>query len=439
MLAPLIAAFSGVSTAQDSTITHPRRIAVFAPHPDDEVLGPGAAIKRAVDQGDSVFVFVMTTGDSNEKNCKVVFGHRCSAEDLMEYGRRRQEESRRALLQLGVPPNQVSFLGYPDHLLADLFQTYGADSCRLGISHPIPTGAVRTYCRNFFGDSTSVEYCANNVFHDVKAALTAVRPDVVYVTDLHDSHPDHAATGAFVMSALADLATDSSLWKPSNAEVRAFIIHFRKVCGGKERSWYPFPEGDHADFDLIEPSYQKTLSGVNVLQCLFDHVGKPSGTLTLTSDLKAAKKSAIGEYRTQLTTDVDYMASFVRNNEEWWSHVGRDIANPPDGYLTLTAVGPVELAIVDPNGRKLDVLENDIPDGLYLKVKDKSGSGLNRVILIPDPLRGVYTISTTGATGSGSTDRYSLYASHRGRQTWIAKGASLRVRATGHYVFETTP
>ena len=38
------------------------RVLVFAPHPDDEVLGCGGTIKRHVNSGDQVFVCVVTSG-----------------------------------------------------------------------------------------------------------------------------------------------------------------------------------------------------------------------------------------------------------------------------------------------------------------------------------------------------------------------------------------
>jgi LmbE family N-acetylglucosaminyl deacetylase len=75
---------------------------VFAPHPDDEVLGCGGAIIRHVRQGDAVRVVIVTNGDIPV----------CDIQDSAQYAERRIRESLRAagILNYGEP----LFLGYPD-------------------------------------------------------------------------------------------------------------------------------------------------------------------------------------------------------------------------------------------------------------------------------------------------------------------------------------
>ncbi len=87
-----------------------RRIIVFAPHPDDEVLGCGGIIAKKVSEGWGVFIVIMTDG----KDCfSKVFGIHVnpSTEELKQV---RREESKRAAAILGVPLQNVIFLDFED-------------------------------------------------------------------------------------------------------------------------------------------------------------------------------------------------------------------------------------------------------------------------------------------------------------------------------------
>lgn len=75
-------------------------VLVVAPHPDDEVIGPGASIARHCDRGDEVRVLILTSGGATSGGGSDVTGLR-------------KEESRRALTHLGraLTPR---FSGLPD-------------------------------------------------------------------------------------------------------------------------------------------------------------------------------------------------------------------------------------------------------------------------------------------------------------------------------------
>ena len=75
------------------------RMLVFAPHPDDEVLGCGGAILSHVAAGESVRVIIATDG---------AFG----AADATAYAETRQMESRAAAAVLGY--GEPEFWGLPD-------------------------------------------------------------------------------------------------------------------------------------------------------------------------------------------------------------------------------------------------------------------------------------------------------------------------------------
>ena len=84
-----------------------RSILVLAPHPDDEVLGAAAVIDVARRSGAQVHVLVATDGERGPD--------KTGAPDL---GEERREETRRALGDLGLGADAVTFLGYADGSLA---------------------------------------------------------------------------------------------------------------------------------------------------------------------------------------------------------------------------------------------------------------------------------------------------------------------------------
>jgi LmbE family N-acetylglucosaminyl deacetylase len=83
------------------------RVAVFAPHPDDESLGCGGLIARLHDEGNRVHVVVMSDGSGSHPNSPRYPGPKLAA--------LRQAEARDAVGRLGLDPaNDVEFLGLPD-------------------------------------------------------------------------------------------------------------------------------------------------------------------------------------------------------------------------------------------------------------------------------------------------------------------------------------
>ncbi len=76
----------------------------FAPHPDDEVIGPGGVLAQHAAQGDRVRVVVATDGTAGDPDGR--FG----SSDAFRAQRRR--ESVAGLTALGV--DDVAFWGYPD-------------------------------------------------------------------------------------------------------------------------------------------------------------------------------------------------------------------------------------------------------------------------------------------------------------------------------------
>lgn len=143
-----------------------RRIIVIAPHPDDETLGCGGLIARAVRRGIGVAVIALTDGDASHPGST-----RWPPASL---GRLRTGEMRRALARLGAGGIPVRRMGWGDGEVA-------------------ASGSVRALCRQ----------------------LVALRAGSVLVTSDADHHEDHQAAARLAARAATALGlplTHYAVW-----------------------------------------------------------------------------------------------------------------------------------------------------------------------------------------------------------------------------------
>lgn len=126
------------------------RLLVFSPHPDDETIAAGGLIARAQKNGAAVWVVLVTDGNRHGLENK------------------RYSEFERALAELGVAPDHLIFLNYPDGQLKN--QTPAELE-----------GRFRTI-------------------------IGQIKPTIIVFPHPRDSHPDHAATGRAVTKVTAGLA-----------------------------------------------------------------------------------------------------------------------------------------------------------------------------------------------------------------------------------------
>lgn len=92
------------------------RVVVLAPHPDDETLGCGGAIRLLVEGGKKVMVLFLTSGDKADPAHALSIQHVHSEDPrrshITGYSLLREKESARALSVLGV--GDYEFLRFPD-------------------------------------------------------------------------------------------------------------------------------------------------------------------------------------------------------------------------------------------------------------------------------------------------------------------------------------
>jgi len=124
------------------------RIMVFAPHPDDDILGCGGSIAKHAAQGHQVITVFMTSGEA---------GSLSYSRD--ELGRLRENEARQAAALLGV--KDTVFLGNPDGFL---------------------------------------EFNRDNLI-SIMTLLRSQKPDAVYLPHHLDGNEDHRVTNKLVLDA----------------------------------------------------------------------------------------------------------------------------------------------------------------------------------------------------------------------------------------------
>ncbi len=166
------------------------RVLCFAPHPDDEVIGPGGALALHRDQGDPVRVIVASSGAAANIDDQV---------SDAEFIALRQRESRAGLAVLDI--DDVRFWSMPD--------SYQLSVCDVAMGAELAAGEIREFA-----------------------------PDVVYAPWALDGHGDHMALHHAVVGAL-DAVGFSGVelgYEVYRALVAEYLLNLEPVMERKERA-----------------------------------------------------------------------------------------------------------------------------------------------------------------------------------------------------------
>ena len=259
-------------------ITSSTSLLVVSPHPDDESLCCAGVIQRVLKAGGLVSIVWFTSGDGSELDLLVVekslFNNPAKFRDL---ALRRMQESRDAATILGVPPDRLYFLGYPDRGLFPLVTDYYATPYR---SKFTDAGAV-PYTNALFPGHT---YTGQNLERDFGSVLERVHPTLVLAPSPRDSHPDHRATGVATIRAMSR--------RNELSRVRYWIVH-----GG---GFWPTPSGYLPGLEMSPAPLGQGLSQT---------------PFKLEPGEEEHKHLAISAYHTQMDVMSSFLLSFVRTSE----------------------------------------------------------------------------------------------------------------------------
>lgn len=221
------------------------RVMIFVPHPDDESIAAAGLIQRVLAEKGEVCVVFVTNGDGYMEAVRLkVKNARISARDFVEYGRRRQEEGTQALCELGLKPEDVVFLGFPDAGIDDLWESYWSNLKPFVSPYTLFDRPHRK------GMNRWVKYSGVGLKQEMERVLQQFAPDWVVLPDPRDQHPDHSTAGVFVLDALRDIYES---WEEdfSVSQVLTYLVHFRDYphsmqwanlisasgVGGSKASW----------------------------------------------------------------------------------------------------------------------------------------------------------------------------------------------------------
>ena len=277
-------AWCAVATGEELPLLRPilptDTVLVVSPHPDDESLCCGGLIHAAREAGVQVAVVWITNGDGFRWSAMVA-EHRLRprAGKYREFATRRAGEARTAAAALGLDPESLFFLGYPDGGVLPLL-----------LDHYYPNTPWRS---KFTGADSVVyddavdpgaEYDGQNLERDFQRVLDQVKPTLVLAPSPQDTHPDHRGTGILAWRALSA--------RGETDRIRFWIVH-----GG--RGW-PKPRA-------YRPELPQTIAPRGI--------GMRWERIPLDADAQRAKLRALRAHHTQLEVMGRVMESHVRADE----------------------------------------------------------------------------------------------------------------------------
>lgn len=293
------------------------RILILAPHPDDETLGAGGIMQRALSLGLPVRVAFLTYGDANEWSF-MLYGRQPELlpRQVEAMGEVRHDEALAAARHLGLAPEQLTFLGYPDFGTLAIWTEHWESEPPL---HSIFARATHVPYANAYRPGAA--YKGEEVLADLEAIFrdftaTYGTPTKVFLSHPADHNPDHLALYTFTRVALWDLGL-----KP---ELYGYLVH---------STGWPEPRG-LAPAAALAPPASLTNQGT-------------WWTFPLSPAEISRKLTALEAHRTQYGANARYLSSFVRANELFGSYPDARLAagDPALGLETAepNTVPPEEL------------------------------------------------------------------------------------------------
>src|ERR1035438_9417582 len=204
------------------------RVVVFAPHPDDEVLGCGGALADLLDRGPRLDVVLVTDGAAEARD----------AEERVRIAATRMEESRRALDALGG--GTVHAGGLPDR----------------GLGHRLEEGEA--LLARWLGEAD---------------------PALFFAPSPVETHPDHRAVAVALFRVAARPASDAAARALEGAKVAFFelsqpfrpnfLVDITRLRAQKERAMDAFVSQadarDYAGFAMGLSAYRRMTLSRDVL------------------------------------------------------------------------------------------------------------------------------------------------------------------------------
>ena len=171
-----------------------REVMVFAPHEDDELSMLSGTLSEYVRYGSNVRIVFVTNGD------------------YLDQGLIRLREALDAAEFVGIPEENIIFLGYGDgwNFDGDL-HIYNAPSDLVVHSNAYRTATYGLPEHPAWREGR--EYSRQNMYEDIRDVIDYYRPDTIF-SMAYEPHADHRATSLFVQEALAEILARGDGYAP---------------------------------------------------------------------------------------------------------------------------------------------------------------------------------------------------------------------------------
>jgi LmbE family N-acetylglucosaminyl deacetylase len=239
----------------------PRSILLFCAHEDDDTAQP-EIIRAAVENQIPIHVVYFTSGDAG--GCDRYYMHSCDPSRAMDFGEVRMAEARASLMHLGVPSEDVFFLGLPDGGMEQIWSNY-PDSARpylsvlLASEHsPYSTVAI-----------PNLPYARDAVVKAAEDFIVRYNPDLILTGHPDERHVDHRTNNWVVVKAMQNLLAMGKLspatqlvvdqvygpgpqkHAPYAYEKLQFYVSGEAATLSQEASWYyQTQDGNHQQAEI---------------------------------------------------------------------------------------------------------------------------------------------------------------------------------------------
>jgi LmbE family N-acetylglucosaminyl deacetylase len=240
----------------------PKSILIFAAHQDDDTAHP-ALIRAAVENHIPIHLVYFTSGDAG--GCERFYMSSCDASRAMDFGETRMAETRASLAHLGVPAENVFFLGLPDGGLEEIWLRHlKADdpylSVLLAADHAPYNGVVQP----------NLPFARDPIIAVAKDFIRRLKPELIVTGHPEERHVDHRTNNWLVVKAMQELLREGAIpastrmlvdksygetsWihSPYKYERQVFFVPGEVARRGQEALWfYQSQDGNHQQADLI--------------------------------------------------------------------------------------------------------------------------------------------------------------------------------------------
>ena len=181
----------------------PRSILIFCAHQDDEGAHAGM-IRAAAENHIPIHLVYFTCGDAG--SCDRYYEHSCAPDEARNFGALRMEEARRSVGHLGVPPQNLYFLGLPDGGSGQIWYDH------VQASNPYLSVLLASEHAPYEGVAEpNLPYARQAVVEAAKRFIREFHPEVIYTGHPDERHVDHRTNNWFVVKALQELLRDGEV------------------------------------------------------------------------------------------------------------------------------------------------------------------------------------------------------------------------------------